>query len=370
LKSAANIFDIKGPIASAMPIYEPRKEQVQMARAVEETIEKGGVLLAEAGTGTGKTLAYLVPAILSDLRVIISTGTKNLQEQVYFKEIEFLSRALERTINAVYLKGQDNYLCLRRLSEFLGSPKVLAYSPKPVQELEKWAKSTLTGDRMEVENLRDDDPLWSEVCSTRDTRIGAKCPFNSACFVTKARLEAMRAKLVVVNHHLYFADLATRVNGGSILPDHDVVVFDEAHAIEDVATEFFSTQVSSARVERMLNDVLSAVRRAKLRDDPAGQRRLGHVESARLASAALFEKFRGEDGRLRLTLDEIRSDQEEAYFRLDAALDAVSQSLKQIEGKDEAVNHVSNRLEKLRSDLEKVIGQTEKGYVYWVENQK
>ena len=240
MSTIADIFSLSGPLASAMPAYTLREAQLEMAEAVSEVIQKDGVLLAEAGTGTGKTLAYLVPTVLSELSAVISTGTKNLQEQVFFKDIAFLEEALGITIDAVYLKGQDNYLCKRRMEEFLRSPAVLAHAPAKVAALKAWALQTETGDRMEMADLRDDDPIFREVCSTRETRIGAKCRHFEACFVTCARQRAMQARIVVVNHHLYFADVTTRQKGGSLLPSHDVLILDEAHAIEDVATEFFS----------------------------------------------------------------------------------------------------------------------------------
>ncbi len=371
MRATSKIFDSKGPIAKALHRYERREVQIQMADAIETVIEKGGVLLAEAGTGTGKTLAYLIPAILSDCQIVISTGTKNLQEQIFFKDIKFLERALNETIDAVYLKGQNNYLCLRRLREFLNSKRVLDHSPSQITELEAWSNRTSTGDRMELEGLKDDDAMWREVCSTKDTRIGNKCHFSNECFVTSARLKAMQAKLIVVNHHLYFADLSTRLKGGAILPSHDVVIFDEAHAIEDVATEFFSISVSSSRIKRILSDAIAAIRIAKLNDDPAEERRPKLLETAESASNTLFACFRmPELGRERLIPEEIDSRHVAAYHRLDAALDAVEQSLAQLEGRDENVDHSVKRINELRDDLQKIVGKTVKGFVHWVENRK
>ncbi|MCP4606878.1 MAG: ATP-dependent DNA helicase [Proteobacteria bacterium] len=367
---SADIFDVQGPIASALSRYELRDAQVEMTRAVEEAIDRGGVLLAEAGTGTGKTLAYLVPAIVSEQTVVISTRTKNLQEQVFFKDIDFLKSAFDKPLSAVYLKGQDNYLCLRRHREFVTSPKVLAYSPNRVEELEDWARQTKTGDRMELEGLPDNDPMWREVCSSREARIGAKCSFGADCFVTKARLRAMRAKLIVVNHHLYFADLVMRLKGSSILPPHDVVIFDEAHVIEDVATEFFSTSVSSSKIDRVLRDLENTVRNAKLENDPAKRRRPDLIKTAKAASKDLFTMFRGSDGRSRLIPEELDGTSVEKYHRLDSGLDAVEKSLKSIEGCDETVDHISKRIEGLRADLFMVIAQTSKGFVHWIENRK
>ncbi len=341
-----------------------------MSLAIESCISSDGVLLAEAGTGTGKTLAYLVPVILSGAKAVISTGTKTLQEQIFFKDLPFVSGALGLSINAVCLKGQENYLCLRRFQEFLASPSVLAFPPEQVAEVTDWARTTRTGDRMEITGLKDDDPMWREICSTRETRLGAKCPNVDACFVTRVRQQAQRATLVIVNHHLYFADLATRQKGGSILPDHDILIFDEAHTIEDIATEFFSTAVSSARVDRALNDVRSSVRNAKLSDDPAVDRCPKLIVSAKQLAREVFSLFSRAEGRVRFVPEEIGGAPIAAYHRLDAALDATVQSLKVIEGRSPDVDRVMARLEGLRNDFDHVIAQSKKGFVHWVENRK
>jgi len=206
LNKASDIFSKGGPIAARLPNYEFRESQIAMAEAVENSVENGGVLLAEAGTGTGKTLSYLIPLIQSESTAIISTGTKTLQEQIYFKDMEFLSQVFEQDLDAVCLKGQNNYLCLRRFDEFERSPRVLTESPEKITELKNWVGTTTTGDRMELAGLADDDPIWREICSTKDTRIGPKCPYSTACFFAKARKAAMQAKIVIVNHHLGYID--------------------------------------------------------------------------------------------------------------------------------------------------------------------
>lgn len=370
MTKTSHIFNLEGPIARTLDRFERRDAQVTMATAIEETMERGGIILAEAGTGTGKTLAYLVPAILSGLTVIVSTGTKNLQEQIFFKDIRFLEKALDTPIEAVYLKGQDNYLCLRRLETFMQSPKALAHAPSKVSELQAWAECTETGDRMEVEGLADSDPLWREVCSTRETRVGSKCAFAEDCFVTKAREQAAHAKIVVVNHHLYFADLATRLRGGSVLPAHDAVIFDEAHDIENVATEFFSITVSSRRIDRLLENVMATVNTARLQDDPAASRRYRLVDNVRTASAELFAKFRGSPGRERLVPEAMGTDHLSSYHRLDTALEAIELSLAALEGRDEMIDHEKETVATLRDELSTLVSQTVKGYVHWIENRK
>jgi ATP-dependent DNA helicase DinG len=369
LTRTTDVFAPHGPLATALPRYEQRQVQTQMTAAVEQAIEQGGVLLAEAGTGTGKTLAYLVPAILSGLRVIVSTGTKNLQEQIFFKDIAFLEDALGISVEAAYLKGQDNYLCLRRLRDFFTSPAVLAHPSHRVAQLTDWSRTTVAGDRMEIEGLPDDDPIWREVCSTQETRIGQKCGYFEACHVTRARQQAQRARIIVVNHHLYFADLATRLRGGAILPGHDAVVFDEAHLIEDVATEFFSLKVSDRRVGRLLRDTLGAVRSARLADDPYEDRRKLLAEAARSQSQAMFGLFRGETGRARLEPAEISDTERAVYHKLDSALDAVEQSVRVLEGRDQGVDHMAQRCATLRADLAAILDESTSGLVHWVETR-
>ncbi len=364
------IFSPEGPIAETMARYERRPSQAEMATAVEAVIRNGGVLLAEAGTGTGKTLAYLVPAVLSERTTIISTGTKNLQEQIFFKDIAFLSRALGRPIDAVYLKGQDNYLCLRRLRDFLRSPAVLAYRPKQIEALRRFADTTETGDRTDMEGLGDGDPIWREVCSTKDTRIGVRCPFHEDCFVTRARLRAAQARIVVVNHHLYFADMATRLKGGALLPTHDLAVFDEAHGIENVATEFFSTTASSRQAERLVTDVTATLRAARLADDPGEDRRDRLGRNLLRASAEFFDLFQGPPGRERLVPEALDPDIVQVYFRLDSAFEAFEASLRMLEGRDEAVDHVRERFTEIRDDLAAIVTESSRGFVHWVENRK
>ena len=190
MKTIKQIFANNGPVAKALDHYEKRHEQITLSQAVEDTMEQGGVLLGEAGTGTGKTIAYLVPAMMSGHTVVISTGTKNLQEQIFFKDIKFLQKALGLDIRVAYLKGQDNYLCKTRMDSFISSPACLSYTPSEVSELSKWSNTTKTGDRMELAGLTDNSKIWSEVCSTKETRIGQRCPNADECFVGLARRKA------------------------------------------------------------------------------------------------------------------------------------------------------------------------------------
>jgi ATP-dependent DNA helicase DinG len=259
-----SIDEVLGPagrLARALPGYEHRADQLAMARAVEEALSSRAYLVAEAGTGTGKTLAYLVPAVLSHRRVIVSTATKTLQEQIWQKDLPLLAGACGLAFRAAYLKGRSNYYCLARAEEFARAPTFAVREEAALwPRIEAWARETTTGDRAELD-LPDQLLTWKDLSATSESCTGRECPSYEECFVTRARAQAAEADVLLVNHHLFFADLAMRTSraGVEILPEHDVVVFDEAHALEEVATEYFGLQVSSYRVEELARDAARVV---------------------------------------------------------------------------------------------------------------
>lgn len=272
----AAAFAPDGALAGTLPDFEPRAGQVEMALALARAFDEGGVLLAEAGTGTGKTLAYLVPAILSRQRILISTGTRNLQEQIYFKDIPALGDALDVPFTATLMKGRANYLCLHRLDQLTGEAGTsLASGPttfghRPVSRssdprvgqsvflpiIREWAGRTDTGDRAELEDLPEDLPFWSEVSATADTCLGSECPRYDDCFVTRMRQRAAESDVVIVNHHLLCADAAVRRSAyGEVIPACSSAIIDEAHQLEDVATQYFGFSVSNYRIEDLCLDL-------------------------------------------------------------------------------------------------------------------
>jgi ATP-dependent DNA helicase DinG len=260
----AELEDILGPggsLASSLDGYEHREDQLVMARGVGRALEERSYLVVEAGTGTGKTLAYLVPAALCGRKVVVSTATKALQEQIWLKDLPLLKDKAKVEIKAAYLKGRSNYYCLERGARFASNPSFAsreegALWPRVVE----WAERTETGDRSEID-VPDHYGAWREVSATGETCLGKDCERYEDCFVTRARARAAEADLVLVNHHLFFADLAMRTSraGVEVLPAYEAVIFDEAHALGDVATEFFGTMVSSHRVEDLARDVKRAV---------------------------------------------------------------------------------------------------------------
>lgn len=266
------VFADEGPLARALPQFEPRHGQRLMAEAVADTLAQGGVLLAEAGTGTGKTLAYLVPAILSGRRVLVSTGTKNLQEQIYEKDLPVLRRALGVEFTATCMKGRANYVCLHRLEQARGS----GGAANPVFEhMARWAETSETGDRAELEDLAENDPLWHDVSATSDTCLGSDCPQFDACFITRMRQRAAASDLVIVNHHLLCADAAVRQSSyGEVIPACHYAVVDEAHQLEDVATQYFGVSVSNYRLDELGRDVERLLNAGVVGDEDGSLRRM------------------------------------------------------------------------------------------------
>jgi ATP-dependent DNA helicase DinG len=232
---------------------------VALARAVAGTLAEGGVLLAEAGTGTGKTLAYLVPAVTSGQRVLVSTGTRNLQDQVFYKDIPALARALDTEIRAAYMKGRTNYLCLHRFERLKEAVTPSHADWHWLERIAEWLPHTGTGDRAEIDDLPDDLPLWQDVTATHEQCIGRDCPRYTDCFVTRMRERAAEADLVVVNHHLLCADAAVRQGEfGEVIPECDYLIVDEAHQLEDVATQYFGLSLSAHRVDEFVRDIVAA----------------------------------------------------------------------------------------------------------------
>lgn len=256
--SAADALGPDSPFA-ADPNFVAREQQQRMAAAIEAAIDTRGALIVEAGTGTGKTFAYLVPALLGNRRVIISTGTKTLQDQLYHRDLPRVCQTLKLNPKKALLKGRSNYLCLHRLE--LAEEQARLASREAVRELadiRSWARLTRTGDRMELDRVPEDSSVWPWVTSTTDNCLGSECPKFNDCFVVRARRKAQEADVVVVNHHLLFADLAIKREGfGEILPGAEAFVLDEAHQVAEVASQFFTTSLSYRQLVELSRDILN-----------------------------------------------------------------------------------------------------------------
>jgi len=256
---SARLLDAEGPFKESLPGFAPRIEQLQMARAVEETLAASGSLVVEAGTGIGKTLAYLVPALLSEERVIISTGTKTLQDQLYFRDLPLVIETLGLSIRPALLKGRANYLCLHRMQTARTEGRLP--SREAVTELEAvldWSARTTDGDLSIAGVLSEESGLMPFVTSTSDNCLGAECPQYENCHVARARNEAQDADVVVVNHHLLFADMAIKQSGfGEVLPGASAFIIDEAHQAPETATRFFSVSLTARQIRDLCRDFLA-----------------------------------------------------------------------------------------------------------------
>ncbi len=377
-----------GALSRAIPDFEPRDGQVEMARAVAQVFEHGGILLAEAGTGTGKTLAYLVPAILSRERVLVSTGTKNLQEQIYFKDIPSLRDALGIPFTATYMKGRANYLCLHKLdqlSDGLGPATHDVFLPI----IRAWSKTTETGDRAELDDLPEDLPFWTEVSATADTCLGQECQRYDECFVTRMRQRAAASDVVIVNHHLLCADAALRQNAfGEVIPSCSRAIVDEAHQLEDVATQYFGYSLSTYRIEELARDVERAVARFDVDETQTRAELTKAVERlrdhARQFFAELASAHRGDgrgrgDERLRASTGSLSAASEAAAY-LGGALDILRSALALVrpttaaddEGAvDDALTDdvaaLARRAGEIGDDLRFLVRGDDPDYVYFVE---
>jgi ATP-dependent DNA helicase DinG len=382
--AARRLLGPGGPLAQAFPGYEEREGQLAMADAVERALRESRTLICEAGTGTGKTLAYLVPAIQSGLKVVVSTATKALQEQILVKDLPLVAEHLGLDPRAALGKGLGNYLCLRRFDELRHSagahPDPAIRRSLPL--LERWARDTETGDRAELVTLAEGDPIWREVCSSSETRIGQDCEHFDRCFVTRMKRELEEARLLVVNHHLFFADLAVKAAaaergfaGAGALPPYDAVIFDEAHELEAVATDFFGVRLSRSRVDALLRDAERAFLAAGVGDrrTPAGDP-TNLLAVVREAAETFFDVLsrvgspEGEpraEGRITLSPEDWIGDAADAYHALDETLEALA-SWAEVSSKDEAVRLVAQRAQQVRNEAAKIV-DVSKNQVTWVE---
>jgi ATP-dependent DNA helicase DinG len=378
------IFGPDGLIAQAHPEYEYRPGQIQMARAVMRAFEERRHVIVEAGTGTGKTLAYLVPAVAAALggrgRVIVSTGTKNLQEQLMEKDIPFLQSVLPKKFTAAYMKGRNNYVCLQRLKRAESSPVLEGLAEVDYfEEITHWVKQSVTGDRAELANLPESLSFWRHIDARSEICTGQKCPDFDPCFITRMRDRAQQADIIVVNHHLFFADLALRNSAyGSVLPDYSAVILDEAHLIEDVASEYFGAQVSNYQVEDLLRDV-----GAVAIENAAVDREVTKT-SARLLRFANnfwmgFREGRGEEGRYPIIPGAFATRNRDGemqatalgdlYVAVNGALARLETTLDALKDKPPEIENLVRRIRQIRFDLQLIITGEEKKFVYWLERR-
>ena len=378
------VFGPDGLIAKAHPEYEYRPGQIDMARAVMRAFEEKRHLIVEAGTGTGKTLAYLVPAVAAALggngRVIVSTGTKNLQEQLMEKDIPFLQSVLPKPFAATYMKGRNNYLCLNRLARAQTAPVLEGLDEVDYfEEVCQWSRESETGDRAELANLPEPLSFWRHIDARSESCLGQKCPDYNECFITRMRSRAQEADIVVVNHHLFFADLSLRNgNYGSVLPDYTAVILDEAHLVEEVASEYFGAHVSNYQIEDLVRDL-----GALPIEDANVDHELTHsvARMSRFADNFFmgFRDGRGEEGRYPIvpgTFARKKASGEfeatplgELYSALESAIARTETTLDALKDKSPDVENLVRRLREIRFELEFIVTGTDKKFVYWLERR-
>ncbi|MDH5527792.1 MAG: ATP-dependent DNA helicase [Nitrospirota bacterium] len=361
-----------GVLEQQLPGFVTRPQQLDMAHAVADALADGHHLLVEAGTGTGKTFAYLIPALLSGKRVVISTGTRVLQDQILDKDLAALSSLMDLKERVAVLKGRSNYLCLHRFDSLSAAGRDAPLSRRELISLSAWASRTETGDKAELTDFAEDHPVWQHVTVSAEQCLGGKCPEFDSCYITRARRRAMKADLIVVNHHLLFADLGIKSGAfGEVIPHYDAVIFDEAHLVEDVATTFFGTRVSAHRLRELAGDT----QRETIALPPEDARRL-MGDSQRLldrsqpffAQLAALEDHSG-DARRTLYPDRLPPQlAADAEALIDAAR-LLAVALAGHDGRSEDLFALARRAEALHGDLVRVMGDPRPETVYWYERK-
>lgn len=369
-KHIQDIFGPSGILEKHIPAYEHRSQQQQMSQEVLHALLSEDIIIIEAPTGTGKTLAYLVAAILSGKRTAISTGTKNLQEQLFYKDIPFVKANLFPDLKTALLKGRSNFLCHLRLKRFLRQPHLRGIGePDSLKEILSWYKKTGRrghGDRAELSGLPDDDPVWPEICSTSDTCIGKKCPDREDCFVMKMRARATASDLMVVNHHLLAADLTVRESGfGEVIPRYEALIVDEAHGLEDAATQHFGFHLSRYRILRLARDV-----RAFLQDFSDQYNRVDKsLKGIEDNGRALFEEYDGAPAQ-RSLLGRIDKATAEIRDTLIGHLKVLAAVLENLHESEEEAAMLAGRSSAIAGEVAIVLAdEPESDYAVWSESR-
>lgn len=360
-------FDKHGLLSEWHPNYEFREGQLRMAEAVESALADKRHLIVEAGTGTGKTLAYLVPAILSGKRVIVSTGTKNLQEQLYFKDIPFLEQHLG-SLRACYMKGRANYACRQKIYDAEKEPVLSGLEEvADFHIIREWERTTEQGDRAEIKKLPESSSAWAKVDARAEACTGQKCPQFDRCFITQMHVKANESDLIIVNHHLFFADLNVKGDErGAILPDYSAVIFDEAHEVEDVAGQYFGVSVSSAQIEDFTRDTAALAHRKEF-----GSQELDRVLiTLSEKSAQFFSLFESPEGRSGFSAqDAFLEEHEEHYRNVLYALEIVALQLELMKAAPDETIPLIARARDLMQRLEFWMESRDKKFVYWIERR-
>ncbi len=365
---ARQFFSRHGLLSKWHPRYEYRAGQLEMAEAVEQAIADKKHLLVDAGTGTGKTLAYLVPAILSGKRVVVSTGTKNLQEQLFYKDVPFLEKHFARPLQVCYMKGRNNFACRQKIYDAEREPILAGLEEiADFQIIREWEKTTATGDRAEIKTLPEGSSAWHKIDARRELCSGSKCKQFERCFITQMHQRAHESDIIIVNHHLFFADLAVKDEEfGGIIPEYAAVVFDEAHEIEDVAGKYFGIGVSNYQFQELVRDV-AAVSRAKQFGSGELDRILDTLSDR---AEQFFALFGATEGRVGFQgHGAFFEEHQDEYDDVERALELLATNLQLVKDAPDEVIPLYRRAQELGQRLQFWARGDDRSYVYWIERR-
>jgi len=370
LPSMHEFFAPGGILARSSLPYEYRPGQLEMAKAVERALAERRHLIVEAGTGTGKTLAYLLPALRTGQRVIVSTGTKALQDQLYFRDIPFLETLLG-PLRVCYMKGRANYLCRHKLVTLRSQPILSGLEEiDQYRQISEWEQTTETGDRAELSGMPESSALWNKLDARTEACLGTTCPDYRRCFITEMRRKALESDIVIVNHHLFFADLsvkqeATGAPDAGILPEAAAVIFDEAHELEEVASNYFGLSVSNIRFEELARDTDALLRGKEGAEKlPAVTQQLR--DRARMFFAGL--PFAGDGRQPFIGREEFLETSGDLYMAVRTTLKLLEAEMEGLKGVDEAPG-LRKRVARLRTELEFLLESNASNMVYWMERR-
>jgi ATP-dependent DNA helicase DinG len=366
------ILDILGPdgkVAGSLDEFEFRPSQVQMARLIERATREKGPAIIEAGTGTGKTLGYLVPVVVSEKKTVISTGTKNLQEQIFFRDIPLLSKATGLKIDSILMKGRKNYLCLHRYYQNFSTSLLLSPDQEKIRRrIEKWLKKTKYADRAELPWMRDDDPLWDTISSTSDQCLGSDCIHIDQCFLNSLRRKAAQSRIIIVNHHLFFADLMVKRGGfGEIIPRFQGVIFDEAHDIEEIATSYFGESLSTLQLLDLVKDVEKEIRDIQ---DINKEDLKKHLSLIRTGADRVLGLFRDSESKGRVTEEMYKISKEGPARHIRRGLDYIQEKSDLKELKNASLQACVARAGDLNQRLERIFSFQDPNWFKWYEKRK
>lgn len=369
-ESAINrILGPEGRLAKALEAFEVRRSQIEMARLIARAIEQEVCAVVEAGTGTGKTFGYLVPIMLSGKKTVISTGTKNLQEQIFLKDIPLLCDLTGMDIDTVMMKGRRNYLCLYRYHQLSLQPSLIEdHLQLLVKKLGRWIEQSEFADRSEVSWLREDDPIWDSLTSSSEQCLGSECMFFDECFVNKLRKRAAAAKIVIVNHHLFFADLKVRKTGfAEVIPRFQVAVFDEAHDVEEIAVNYFGETLSTRQLTEFAADVEKEVNVLDKKSKISIKKVL---DSLRNGAEQLRMAFHGREEKGPIDGDLLAVIREAIGRNILSALRAIAVSLDEFRGESLALPALAARAEALAEKMDEILKDRDDNWLMWFEQRK